>query len=89
MTRRYVYRDLVDDATGKVNLTAYRAMCRDRSEREHGRVCVAGLKAAGKWYRQHIAAMQSGWKIRNNVPQPMTQIMPHGNVQDGVRRSAF
>ncbi len=89
MSRQFVYRDLVDEATGRVNLVAYRAMCRARSIREHGSVCVAGLKAAGKWYRQHITAMQTAWKMENGVHVPMTEIWPHGNVQDGVRRSAF
>jgi len=89
MTRQFVYRDLVDEATGRVNLVAYRAMCRARSIREYGSVCVAGLKSAGRWYRQHIADMQSDWESRHGIPQAMHEIYPFGEVRDGVRRSAF
>lgn len=70
----FTYRDLIDETTGLVNTVALRSMIRRRAMSDYGAVCPRSIRAAGQWYRPHIAAQQDDWKRRHGVARVLADM---------------
>ena len=66
----YVYRDLIDASTGKVNRAALKTMVRRRIAGERIDGYAGDLHTAIDHYRTAYNALLYGWRVERGLPVP-------------------
>jgi hypothetical protein len=81
--------NLVDEATGKLNLAVLKGLSRRRAMADYGEITPRSLRSSIRFYGDVLAQMQSAWKERHGLPIEYVMVTSYGTPRDGVRRSAF
>lgn len=81
--------NLIDDATGEVNLWVLKGLARREALATYGAITPRSLRSALRMYAGMIPAMQDAWRERKGLPVEYVTATPFGRQRDGVRLSAF
>lgn len=88
--KSYVYRDLIDEETGRVNYPAYRTMVRSRALRERGAITPKTIRESAQFFiLNFIRPMLADWNSRHGIAQSMSTVTPYGKPREGVRPSEY
>jgi hypothetical protein len=81
--------NLIDEATGEVNLWALKGLARREAMATYGAVTPRSLRQALQMYAGMLPTMQTAWRMRHGLTVEMVTITAYGPAREGVRRSAF
>jgi hypothetical protein len=81
--------NLVDEATGKLNLSVLKGLSRRRAMADYGEITPRSLRSSIRFYGDALAQMRSAWRERHGLPVEYVMMAAYGAPRDGVRRSAF
>lgn len=81
--------NLIDEATGEVNLPVLKGLARRRAMQDYGAITPRSLRVSLRYYGNMIPERVAAWRQNNGLPIETTLITPYGKQTDGLRRSAF